>query len=86
MSGTDLLLISFIFPLVTSLVVALLIYGSFARNKWGINIARVACPGCKAELPRLRMPTSLKQALWGGYTCPACHCELDKWGREVSAR
>ena len=86
MSSAEFLLLLFIVPLVTSLVLTPLIYGTFARNKWGINIAPVVCPGCRTALPRWRTPTSFKQVLWGGYTCPTCHCELDKWGREVSAR
>ena len=71
--------------IVTGLLLAVVIVGVFARNKWGINVVPVVCPGCKTPQPFLRKPTSLKQALWGGYTCPACHRELDKYGREVSA-
>ena len=85
MSGTGLLLILFVFPLVTSLVVAMLIYGTVVRNKWGVNTGTVTCPGCHTPQRFFRKPTSLKQALWGGHSCPNCHRELDKWGREVSA-
>jgi predicted RNA-binding Zn-ribbon protein involved in translation (DUF1610 family) len=84
MSGAEFLSLLLIVSLVTALTA--LIYGTFARNKWGINIARVVCPNCGTALPRWRRPTSFKQGLWGGYTCPSCHCELDKWGREVSPR
>ena len=41
------------------------------------------CPRCRTELPRARYPTSLKQGLWGGWTCPNCGAEVDRNGREV---
>lgn len=41
------------------------------------------CPRCRTELPRTRYPTSLKQGLWGGWTCPNCGCEVDRLGRET---
>ena len=82
MSGLEILLILCIF---SSLVLVPLIYGTVARNRWGVNTERVVCPGCHTPLPFWRKPTSLKQALWGGHSCPNCHRELDKWGRELSA-
>ena len=36
------------------------------------------------NLPLVRFPTSLRQALWGGNTCRKCGCDFDKWGRELS--
>ena len=44
---------------------------------------RRACPRCTTELPQTRKPASLKQALWGGWTCPDCGCEVDRLGRET---
>jgi len=85
MSGTELILIFVVIPLVGILVLASLIYGTIVRNKWGVNVMPVTCPGCKTPQNFFRRPTSLKQALWGGHTCPKCHRELDKYGREVSA-
>jgi hypothetical protein len=70
---------------VTGLLLVGVIFGIFARSKWGVNVMPVVCPGCKTPQNYFRWPTSLKQALWGGYTCPNCHRELDKWGREISA-
>ena len=29
---------------------------------------------------------SLRQSMWGGWTCPNCGTEVDKWGREVTPR
>ena len=48
-----------------------------------LAIARKSCPECRASLPQVRLPTSLRQALWGGYTCNKCGCEIDKWGRKI---
>jgi hypothetical protein len=76
--------VGLIISAIAGLLLALVIFGIFARNKWGINTGTVVCPGCKTAQPAFRKPASLKQALWGGYTCPTCHRELDKWGREVS--
>jgi hypothetical protein len=41
------------------------------------------CPGCGAALPKVRLPWSLRQALRGGHTCPACGCEIDAWGHRI---
>ena len=63
--------------------IVVIAYGTFARNRWGINLRPVSCPRCRTPLPRLRKPETLRQSLWGGWTCPACGVEVDKWGREV---
>lgn len=72
------------FILAFGLGVLLIVYGTIVKNNWGINLRRVACPGCGAEMGRVRMPNSGKQAMWGGYTCPTCQCEMDKWGRRTT--
>jgi hypothetical protein len=72
--------------IVTGIALALIVFGIVARNRWGINVEPVSCPRCGTPQPRIRRPNSLRQALWGGYTCPACHCEVDKWGRDISPR
>jgi predicted RNA-binding Zn-ribbon protein involved in translation (DUF1610 family) len=64
--------------------VVLVIHGTIAKNRWGVNLRHVECPSCGVVLGRVRMPNSREQALWGGYTCPACRSELDKWGRRVA--
>jgi hypothetical protein len=46
---------------------------------------RMICPRCTADLPQYRRPTSLKQALWGGWTCPNCGCEVDRQGNAIEA-
>ena len=62
---------------------ALIVYGSLAKNDWGVNFDPVKCPRCSISLDYTRAQKSRKQALWGGYTCPKCECETDKWGREI---
>ncbi len=63
--------------------ILLVAYGTFAKNRWGINLQPVSCPRCKRPLPPVRKPQMLRQSLWGGWTCAACRAEVDKWGREV---
>jgi hypothetical protein len=58
----------------------LVAYGTLAQNRWGINLGAVLCPRCDTPLPKARKPQSLRQAMWGGGTCPACGVEVDKWG------
>ena len=64
----------------------LVIFGTLTKNNWGINVDPVTCPCCNNSLPRIRNPRSLRQALWGGYTCPVCGVEVDKWGRAIDTR
>jgi hypothetical protein len=65
------------------LALFLIIYGSIAKNRWGINLDPVRCPRCGVLVPMVRKPASFRQALWGGNTCSACRAEVDKWGREI---
>jgi ribosomal protein S27AE len=62
----------------------LVIYGTIAKNRWGVNFRRLSCPNCGAQMPRVRTPASGSQAMWGGVTCPKCGCEMDKWGRRLT--
>jgi hypothetical protein len=49
----------------------------------GINLQAVDCPSCGERMPFVRMPDSMFQMLWGGWTCPNCGCKMDKWGRMI---
>jgi recombinational DNA repair protein (RecF pathway) len=51
----------------------------------GINLDVVHCPSCGEKLPPLRIPDSVHQMLWGGFTCPKCQCRMDKWGKAVNS-
>lgn len=41
------------------------------------------CPECGTPAPKFRQPANRRQALWGGWTCPECGCEMDRRGRKV---
>ena len=72
-----------VFVVVASLVllgILLVAFGTATRNRWGINPESVNCPACGSPVPDVRRPKSLSQALWGGWTCEKCSCEMDKWG------
>jgi predicted RNA-binding Zn-ribbon protein involved in translation (DUF1610 family) len=50
-----------------------------------INLESVDCPKCGQRMPTLRVPESLHELMWGGWTCPNCGCEMDKWGKPRNA-
>lgn len=64
--------------------VLLVVYGTAKKNRWGINRSAVSCPRCGTTAPRIRQPQTLRQAMWGGWTCPTCGTEVDKWERETA--
>jgi hypothetical protein len=53
------------------------------KGKWGINLSKVFCPKCAEPMPMIRKPKNERQALWGGWTCRKCGCEMDKYGVEL---
>ena len=69
-----------------AVILGVIIHGTRKQTKWGINlkVKDMCCPRCGEKMPFLgiRKPTSLQQSFWGGWTCPKCGCEIDKWGRE----
>jgi hypothetical protein len=75
-----------VFIVVFALVVllGLVVYGTIAKNNWGINLGRVTCPSCGSEMAHVRVPGSMSEALWGGGTCVKCGCRSDKWGRRIT--
>ena len=56
-----------------------------AKGRWGINALRTFCPRCGTRLPMIRKPATRAEALFGGWTCPQCRCQVDKYGRERGA-
>ena len=64
-----------------AVAIVLIVRGSVRKNHWGLNLSRIVCPACGAQAPAIRKPASLKQAMWGGWTCSKCGQEVDKWGR-----
>jgi hypothetical protein len=72
-----------IFP---SLIGWLLTYQIKIQGHFGLGPLKVHCPACDTPQPFIRKPASTRQALFGGYTCKACSCEIDKYGRPQPAR
>lgn len=58
--------------------------GTVTKNRWGMNLESVNCSACGSPIPPIRQPKSFRQALWGGWTCAKCGCEMDKWGRLIA--
>ncbi len=42
-----------------------------------------ACVQCGEPALKFRKPANRRQALWGGWTCLKCGCEVDRHGRKV---
>jgi hypothetical protein len=55
------------------------------KGRYGLGPLNIRCPACDTPQPFIRKPTSVRQALFGGYTCKACGCEIDKYGRAQQA-
>ncbi|MFO0810402.1 MAG: hypothetical protein U0746_17395 [Gemmataceae bacterium] len=53
--------------------------------KLPINLETVHCPECHERMPFFRLPETLRQLMWGGWTCPKCGCRMDRWGRRAVA-
>jgi hypothetical protein len=77
------LVLVFIVP-VLLVGILLVAFGTVGKNQWGINTKPVNCPACGCPTPQVRQPKSIRQALWGGWRCEKCGCEMDKWGRLTS--
>jgi hypothetical protein len=45
-----------VFGVVIVVGIVLVIYGTVAENRWGINFSAVSCPSCKAPLPPSERP------------------------------
>jgi len=79
-------LIKIVIPVATGVIAGVVVLKFWPRSgKWGINTSRVACPNCGHPLPSVafRIPKNKRQALWGGWTCPGCRWDLDKYGQPV---
>jgi len=61
-------------------VMALMIVAANAQQE--LN-ERGGCPECGFFVPLFRRPKSLRQALWGGWTCDQCGTEMDRRGRAL---
>lgn len=52
-------------------------------ERFMINLDQIRCPKCATELPKVRLPTNLRQAFWGGFSCKNCGTEVSKTGRAI---
>ncbi|PIE89566.1 MAG: hypothetical protein CR997_10755 [Acidobacteria bacterium] len=50
-----------------------------------IVIKNVKCPVCGAWQPFFRIPKTIRQALYGGWTCKGCLSELDVHGELIES-
>ena len=41
------------------------------------------CPKCRTKLPRIRIPKTINETLYGGWTCPRCKAQLDSSGNLI---
>ena len=60
-----------------------LIFNQFRKKKKDVNLFEVKCPKCGKKQKFVRVPKDIKEAVWGGYTCPNCGCKMDKFGKEI---
>jgi transposase-like protein len=54
--------------------------GGLAVLVVGLLLPRRSCPRCHSSLPRVRLPASLREALLGGWRCPACSVRIARDG------
>lgn len=67
-----------------ALVLTIVVVALWPRGgRYGINLRKVFCPKCREPMPRIRRPKNERQRLWGGWTCPKCGCEMDKYGVDI---
>jgi hypothetical protein len=72
-----------VFLIALAILLVLIVYGTIVKNRWGIPFVIPNCPRCGKKVSFIRVPKSVGQFVWGGYTCSACGCEIDKYGREI---
>ena len=79
------LLIGIASGLIGVLVFRFVIYKYFwpKQGKWAINLKPLVCSICRTRGPRVRLPKSKRELMWGGWTCRQCGTELDKFGQPV---
>ena len=46
----------------------------------GVFLPRKFCPKCNTALPRFRKPSSGREAMLGGWSCPSCNAKISRNG------
>jgi ribosomal protein L37AE/L43A len=54
-----------------------------ARKIWERKSGQLQCPRCHSQPAVIRMQRSLREFMWGGWTCSTCGAKVDKRGREL---
>lgn len=67
-----------IFPLMMGLIA----FSLLSTYNW----ATPNCPTCGTKQPAQRKPTSLRQLMWGGWTCANCGTEMDREGKAIERK
>lgn len=50
------------------------------KGKLGIAQGPLTCKACGAPGPKVRIPKSFSQMMWGGWDCRACGARVTKYG------
>jgi hypothetical protein len=58
------------------------LFGFSALSLW--TSTTPDCPTCGTQQPARRKPTSLRQLMWGGWTCSNCGTEIDRHGKAIN--
>ena len=56
------------------------ITGGLAVLLLALLLPRKFCPKCNAALPRFRKPSSGREAMLGGWSCPSCNAKIARDG------
>lgn len=51
------------------------------RMIWERKSGQLQCPQCHFQPAVIRMPRSLREFMWGGWTCAICGARVDKRGQ-----
>lgn len=62
------------------------IAGGLAVIALAFLLPRKSCPKCKAALPRFRKPSSVREAMLGGWHCQHCGASIARDGSLRSDR
>lgn len=66
--------------LLTSAMIIGGVAGGLAVLLLGLLVPRKSCPRCNTSLPRFRKPSSGREAMLGGWSCPSCNAKIARNG------
>jgi hypothetical protein len=75
-------MMAFMVGIIVAVVAVMMLWAAKVQKQ--VN-ERGGCPTCGIPVPMFRTPTSLRQSLWGGWTCVNCGTEMDREGQELRA-